>query len=124
MICGKPVIASRLGGSLELVKEGETGLLFEAGNAEDLKNKVAFFFEHPEKIVEFGENAKRTMKNYSFDKIIVAPEARADLVQLLQKENCGLYYTEQNTAFAYVSYLLDRPHLMQNLKIRSRAADF
>ena len=63
-------------------------------------------------------------KRIQAGEIIVAPEARADLVQLLQKENCGLYYTEQNTAFAYVSYLLDRPHLMQNLKIRSRAADF
>lgn len=36
MACGKPVVGSRMGGIPELVTEGETGLLFEAGNAAEL----------------------------------------------------------------------------------------
>ena len=36
MAMGRPVIASRMAGPLEIVKDGETGLLFDAGNAEQL----------------------------------------------------------------------------------------
>jgi glycosyltransferase involved in cell wall biosynthesis len=37
MACGKPVVGSRIGGIPELVLDGETGLLFEPGNAEQLR---------------------------------------------------------------------------------------
>jgi glycosyltransferase involved in cell wall biosynthesis len=36
MAMGRPVIASRMAGPLEIVQDGITGLLFEAGNAEEL----------------------------------------------------------------------------------------
>ena len=36
MACGCAVIGSRVGGNPELIREGETGLLFRAGDAEDL----------------------------------------------------------------------------------------
>lgn len=39
-IYGTPVIGSRMGGIPELIKEGETGLLFEAGNSLDLTEKI------------------------------------------------------------------------------------
>lgn len=38
-----PVICSRMGGIPELVKDEETGLLFEAGNADDLEAKLRYF---------------------------------------------------------------------------------
>jgi glycosyltransferase involved in cell wall biosynthesis len=38
---GKPVVASRIGALPEVVREGETGLLAEAGNAADLAEKIA-----------------------------------------------------------------------------------
>ena len=37
---GTPVIASRMGGIPELVDEGVTGELFEAGNAAELEEKM------------------------------------------------------------------------------------
>jgi glycosyltransferase involved in cell wall biosynthesis len=37
---GKPVIAARIGGIPEVVREGETGLLFEPGSAEDLASRI------------------------------------------------------------------------------------
>jgi glycosyltransferase involved in cell wall biosynthesis len=36
MACGCAVVASRVGGNVELVAEGRTGFLFEKGNAEEL----------------------------------------------------------------------------------------
>ena len=38
---GKPVIASRLGVIQELIQDGRTGLLFEPGNSDDLKEKLS-----------------------------------------------------------------------------------
>jgi glycosyltransferase involved in cell wall biosynthesis len=40
MACGRAVVASNVGGNPELVKEGETGLLFKAGDAEDLARQL------------------------------------------------------------------------------------
>jgi len=37
---GKPVIGARIGGIPELIKDGETGFLFEPGNVEDLREKI------------------------------------------------------------------------------------
>jgi glycosyltransferase involved in cell wall biosynthesis len=56
--CGVPVVASRLGAMAEIIEDGRTGLLFEAGNAEDLANKVQWLVEHPEKAEEMGRNAR------------------------------------------------------------------
>ena len=36
MAYGKPVVGSRMGGIPELVEDGKTGLLFEAGNVNEL----------------------------------------------------------------------------------------
>jgi glycosyltransferase involved in cell wall biosynthesis len=56
--CGKPVIASRIGGIPEIVKNWETGLLFEPGNAEYLSLKIKFLLNHPQKSKVMGKNAK------------------------------------------------------------------
>ena len=39
--CGVPVIASAIGGSRELIQEGENGFLFEPGNPDDLWEKIS-----------------------------------------------------------------------------------
>jgi len=57
--CGLPVIASNLGAMKEIVKNNESGLLFEAGNSKDLARKVNWMIENPEKCKEMGANAKR-----------------------------------------------------------------
>jgi glycosyltransferase involved in cell wall biosynthesis len=57
--CGLPVIASRLGAMAELVVDGETGLLFEPGNPQDLADKMAWAQANPDKMAEMGRNAWR-----------------------------------------------------------------
>ncbi len=56
---GKPVVGSRIGGIPELVIDNYSGLTFEPGNVDDLREKILYLIKNPEKIVEFGKNARR-----------------------------------------------------------------
>ncbi|WNO06247.1 glycosyltransferase family 4 protein [Rhodoferax mekongensis] len=57
--CGLPVIASRIGALAELVKDGETGLLFEPGNADDLAQKMRWAMANPEAMASMGHKARK-----------------------------------------------------------------
>lgn len=52
-----PVVGSRMGGIPELVREGETGELFEAGNVDDLENKIKKIY-YSEKYDEYVNNCR------------------------------------------------------------------
>lgn len=55
---GKPVIASRIGGIPELVREGETGFLFEAANAADLAAQISRCLEDLSSSERLGAQAR------------------------------------------------------------------
>ena len=55
---GLPVIASRLGAMAEIVADGETGLHFEPGNADDLRRKVEWALDNPESMTRMGRRAR------------------------------------------------------------------
>lgn len=54
-----PVIGSRMGGIPELIREGETGELFEAANIQDLQNKVIKLWNSPNVLEQYTENCKK-----------------------------------------------------------------
>ncbi len=57
--CGTPVIGARIGGIPEMVREGETGALFESGNAGDLAGQLRRFADMPDSgIARMGEAAR------------------------------------------------------------------
>ncbi|MFA5240819.1 MAG: glycosyltransferase family 4 protein [Sulfuricella sp.] len=56
--CGTPVIASRIGALADIVREGETGLLFEPGNPRDLADKMTWALTHPGQMAEMGRKAR------------------------------------------------------------------
>jgi glycosyltransferase involved in cell wall biosynthesis len=56
---GTPVIASNIGVLPKLVKDGETGLLFEPGNAEDLADKMRWALANPQAMAAMGRNARK-----------------------------------------------------------------
>ena len=60
--CGKPVVASNLGATAELVEDGKTGLLFEPGNSEDLAKKMKWMCEHEASCIEMGKNARKVFE--------------------------------------------------------------
>jgi len=61
--CGVPVIGSKTGVMEEIVRDGETGLHFEAGNAEDLTAKVRWAWEHPDELLALGRGARREFES-------------------------------------------------------------
>ncbi len=62
-VLGKPVIGSKIGAIKEVVRDGETGILFESGNAHDLADKIRWLLNHPEKRNEMGKRAKGLVRN-------------------------------------------------------------
>lgn len=55
--CGKPVIASDLGGMTELVKNNERGLLIPAGDAKALAGAMRWMVSHQAEAKEMGQRA-------------------------------------------------------------------
>jgi len=56
---GLPVVASDLGAMRELVDHGRTGLLFRAGDAQDLARTVRWAVEHPSELAVMRMEARR-----------------------------------------------------------------
>jgi glycosyltransferase involved in cell wall biosynthesis len=56
---GTPVIASRRGGALSLIEDGVTGLLFNPGDADDLRRKVDWAIAHSDDMAAMGQEARR-----------------------------------------------------------------
>jgi glycosyltransferase involved in cell wall biosynthesis len=55
----KPVIASRLGGLRYIVEDGESGLLFEAGQVAELVQRIQWLLDHPPDATRMGECGRR-----------------------------------------------------------------
>jgi glycosyltransferase involved in cell wall biosynthesis len=63
---GKPVIASKIGGITELIKEGENGHLFEPGNVNQLRDRINDYLSNPIKVKKMGKIARSNVKkNYN-----------------------------------------------------------
>jgi len=56
---GIPVIASFLGSFPEIIKERETGLLFEPASSRDLAEKVRWILTHEEEFYSMRKNVRR-----------------------------------------------------------------
>lgn len=68
MINGLPVISSRIGGLPELVDDGVTGLLFDPGNAVELKDRMSALWHDPATCCRMGEAGRRkALEEYSED---------------------------------------------------------
>jgi glycosyltransferase involved in cell wall biosynthesis len=52
--CGKPVIASRKGGMVEVVVDGKSGFLFTSGAIDEIAERMQYFIDQPDKAIEMG----------------------------------------------------------------------
>jgi glycosyltransferase involved in cell wall biosynthesis len=60
--CGVPVVASDIGGAMELVDEGNTGVLFQPKNPSDLTKKISSLLEDRNRLLDMRQHALEKAK--------------------------------------------------------------
>ena len=56
---GVPIIAPRIGGFPDFVQHDQNGLLFDAGDSDDLADKIGFILDHPERLPLYKQRLPR-----------------------------------------------------------------
>ena len=75
MAAGLPVIASAVGGLLDLIEHGRTGLLVPAGDSNALAAAMRSVVRSPERAIAMGRAARsEVQQRYSFDRMVSAFE--------------------------------------------------
>jgi len=65
---GRPILASRVGGIPEIVRDGETGRLYENENLPELQEGLRYFLQNPEQGKKMGEQAfKHAQAQFGFE---------------------------------------------------------
>ncbi len=71
MAMAKPVIATEGGGTPEIIKNKESGLIIPQRSPEILAEKIEWLFNHPECLQRLGQNAKKRIINcFSINKMV------------------------------------------------------
>jgi glycosyltransferase involved in cell wall biosynthesis len=71
MACGLPVVGSKIGGIAETLVDGETGIHFTAGNAEELAEALERLIQSPDLRRQYGEGGRRRAEDvYDWDVVI------------------------------------------------------
>jgi glycogen synthase len=71
MSAGLVVVATPTGGTVEIVRDGQNGLLFAPGNAEDLAEKLARLANDPALLARLAEAGRRTVSEaFSLTKML------------------------------------------------------
>ena len=77
--CGVPCIVSDLAGGDDAIIEGYNGFKFEAGNDTDLKGKIQWFVDNPDKLPEYSLNSRKSVEKQTwqsyYDCVVKAIEA-------------------------------------------------
>jgi len=84
MSLGLPVIATSVGGNSELVKNGETGLLIEEGDAQSLKSAILQLLRSPEGLQSMRESTQLAAKTFSFPRMVKETEEVLQAVYAIQ----------------------------------------
>ncbi|MCX8045198.1 MAG: glycosyltransferase family 4 protein [Desulfobacterota bacterium] len=72
MACGLPVIATRVAGNQEVIRDGENGMLVPAQDSDALAAAIAFLCTQPEHAQRLGCAAVTTVRtHYNLDRIVV-----------------------------------------------------
>jgi glycosyltransferase involved in cell wall biosynthesis len=69
MASGLPIVASRLGGIPDIVREGLNGLLFEPGNVEELARALRYLVENQEERERMGRAGRKMAEAYRWEEI-------------------------------------------------------
>lgn len=70
MACGLPIVATKVGGIPEIVKNGEGGFLVEPQNTAEISEKVLMFLENDELRERISQNNIIEAKKYSWEAVV------------------------------------------------------
>jgi glycosyltransferase involved in cell wall biosynthesis len=70
MSAGVPVIASRVGGLIELVTDNDTGLLFSSGDAQGLANKIGQLLSDKNLRERLSKSGQKRAASFSADRLL------------------------------------------------------
>ncbi|MES2417952.1 MAG: glycosyltransferase family 4 protein [Bacteroidota bacterium] len=69
MAAGKAIlVTNKVGCAIDLVKNEVNGAIFEAGNRNELKNKLTSLVENPERLFEMGNQSANEIKEWTIEK--------------------------------------------------------
>ncbi|MGA1864194.1 MAG: glycosyltransferase [bacterium] len=63
MALEKPVVVSRVGGVMELIEDGISGILIPPGNPETIGDSILYLLQNPQKARKMGKAAKERVKH-------------------------------------------------------------
>ena len=69
MACSVPIVASKVGGIPDVVKDGENGLLVPPKDSEALADAIIYLLENEDIREKMGKNGRTKVENYSWDKM-------------------------------------------------------
>lgn len=92
MSCGLPVIATNVGGTPEIVKDRETGLLIEPGNKEQLKEAIECLLIDRDLRGRLVENARKQLGKFSWAHL-VEQTLEIILLQGMKSKSCKILET-------------------------------
>ena len=64
MAAAKPIIATNVGGNIEVIKDYECGILVQAHDAHDLSKSITYLLNNPSESIRMGNNAHIRVKKY------------------------------------------------------------
>jgi UDP-glucose:(heptosyl)LPS alpha-1,3-glucosyltransferase len=67
--CGLPLIATRVGGIEDYLKDGQVGL-FCLRTSQDIQSKIAYLIDHPDGRVKMAQLARLHAQTYSWDRVL------------------------------------------------------
>ena len=71
MACGLPVVASgKAGGAVDLIKQHINGIVIDVNDTVAFENLLNQSFNGKEMLAKMGEESKKIVKDFSFEKII------------------------------------------------------
>ena len=66
--CGIPVIITSLAGGNDAITTGVNGIEYDALSENELEKAIRWFMEHPEKLPEMSEAARKTAEQYTWER--------------------------------------------------------
>lgn len=68
MACGLPIVSTKAGGTVDIIKNNKNGFLVDIGNADELAEKMIYLAQNKEICNKMGKESRRIVEMFNIDK--------------------------------------------------------